>query len=58
MSKATRYATLCAILIILPALSFAAPDMQPGKWEITFDPGDARNGFYHAAFQAHPVHHR
>ena len=29
------YLTICMILAMLPAPGLAAPDMQPGRWEIT-----------------------
>ncbi len=35
MARPALYVIICVLLTILPGLSFAAPDMQPGRWEIT-----------------------
>ena len=35
MPNPLGYLTTCIILAIFPTLCFAAPDMQPGRWEIT-----------------------
>ena len=35
MARPALYVIICVLLTILPSISFAAPDMQPGRWEIT-----------------------
>ena len=37
------YLKTCIILAMFPALCFAAPDMHPGRWEITYH-GDSFKG--------------